>query len=275
MMATNAAEALDVSRATGALARLADRWIYVFMAALFVLTALGGFVPTSLAKIQAVRAGQRPPFLPVLHVHAVVMGSWLLLLLAQTTLVARGRRRLHAKLGLVALAWAPAMLVVMTLLVTSSWHQVAALPSGLVPPPVLREIKTQVSNILLEQIRAAVLFAVFIGWAIMVRRRDSQAHKRLMILGTLMPLSAGIDRLVGTLGLPTNFPLNGYEAEYGYLLLWLAPALLYDLFRLGHVHRAYVLGLACLVPFAVATHFLWNSSWWLVTAPKLMGVPGW
>ena len=61
--------------------------------AVFVLaTVLAGFIPASLGKIAAVEAGQRPPFPPVLHVHAVLMGAWVLLLLAQTSLVASNRR---------------------------------------------------------------------------------------------------------------------------------------------------------------------------------------
>ena len=52
-----------------------DRWIYVFMAALFIATTLAGFIPDSLAKIAAVEAGQRAPFPPVLHLHAVLMGA--------------------------------------------------------------------------------------------------------------------------------------------------------------------------------------------------------
>ena len=67
-----------------------DRWIFVFMAALFFVTALAGFIPDSLMKIAAVKAGERAPFPLVLHVHAVLMGAWLSLLLAQTTLMATG-----------------------------------------------------------------------------------------------------------------------------------------------------------------------------------------
>src|SRR6476469_8077769 len=68
-----------------------DRWIYVFMAAWFIAIVLTGFIPDSLNKIAAVQAGQRPPLPLVMHAHAVLMGSFLLLLLAQTTLVATGR----------------------------------------------------------------------------------------------------------------------------------------------------------------------------------------
>jgi hypothetical protein len=63
------------------LVRMIDRWIYVIMAALFIAIVLVGFIPDSLGKIAAVGAGQRPPFPLIMHVHAVLMGSFLLLVL--------------------------------------------------------------------------------------------------------------------------------------------------------------------------------------------------
>ena len=38
-----------------------------------------------------------------------------------------------------------------------------------------------------------VLFVTFVSWALLVRRRDSETHKRLLILATLLPLPAAID----------------------------------------------------------------------------------
>lgn len=58
-----------------------DRWIFVFTAVWFIAIVLVGFIPDSLMKVAAVQAAQRPPFPTVLHVHAVLMGSFLLLLL--------------------------------------------------------------------------------------------------------------------------------------------------------------------------------------------------
>src|SRR6478672_8235797 len=72
-----------------------DRWIYVFTAVSFIAVALAGFLPDSAHKIALVQSGGRPPFPLVLHLHAVLMGSFLLLLLAQTTLAATGRIDLH------------------------------------------------------------------------------------------------------------------------------------------------------------------------------------
>lgn len=255
---------------TGAFARFADRWVYVFMGGLFILTALVGFIPTSMRVLAAVQAGQRPAPSPILHVHALLMGSWLLLFLAQTTLVPTGRTAQHRKLGLLAVVLAPAVMVAMIGVVKSSWSLHVSLPPDLLTPGESRRIGFM-SNVLLEQVRMATLFAVFVTWAFLSRRRDLEMHKRMMVLATVMPLPAAIDRMAWLPGTMVQGP--AYMALY--TLLWLSPVLIYDMAWRGRVHRAYVIGIALNLPFVIASYFLWGSPRWFEVAPRLMGVPGW
>src|SRR4051812_25785420 len=51
-------------------AHVIDRWIFVFTAATFVAVVLVAFIPDSITKLALVRAGQRPPFPLILHIHA-------------------------------------------------------------------------------------------------------------------------------------------------------------------------------------------------------------
>src|SRR4029079_14812986 len=74
-----------------------DRWIFVFMAAWFIAIVLTGFIPDSVMQVGMVRAGAGPPFPAVLHMHAIVMGSFLLSLLTQSWLMATGRREYHMR----------------------------------------------------------------------------------------------------------------------------------------------------------------------------------
>ena len=74
-------------------------------------------------KVGLVQAGARPPFPLVLHMHAVLMGSFLLLLLAQTWLMATGRRALHMQLGVLGMVLAPALVVVGFVLAPTMYHQ--------------------------------------------------------------------------------------------------------------------------------------------------------
>jgi hypothetical protein len=235
---------------------LEERHVFVFMAALLMALTLAGFVPSSLDKISAVQSGERPPFPLVLHLHAGLMGAWLLLLLTQSALASGGRRGLHRFLGIVGLAMVPVILVTGVWLIQVTWQGLwSPQTAAAMPPQALAETKVFVSNILLLQGHALILFPVLIAWAIAVRRTDPDTHRRLMILGTAVPVMAGLDRLATALGLPT------------------APLLAWDLVRYRKVHRATWIWLTTNAPFVMATSLLWGSSWWLERAPRLMGMP--
>jgi hypothetical protein len=276
-MATNAAEIIHARSNAGAFGRFADRWIFVFMAALFVAVTLLGFIPDSIGIVGAVRAGQRPPLPPILHFHAVLMGSWLVLLLVQATLVALGRTAWHRKLGLASLILLPAIIVASVLLVKASWQQIGFLavspPPGLAPAVVIG-LKATVTKVLLTQIRMGIVFTVLIVWALQIRAQDPQMHKRLMFLATVVPLGAGVDRAVGFLGWPVNFgPTFFYDDVY--CLLLLLPLFAYDLIRRKTVLRAYFIWAAFFLPTGIAMYVLGGTSWWAAEAPRLMGMQRW
>jgi hypothetical protein len=249
-----------------------DRWIYVLMAGLVLVTALAGFIPDSIGKLAEVEAGRRPPFPPILHVHAVLMGSWLMLLFAQTTLMATGRSALHKQLGLVSLVLAPAVVIAGFILVPTMYGMIWSAAQS--PPPGaeagVRDTLKFVTNILLFQVRVGILFPILVVLALHARRTDSGLHKRLMILAVILPLPAAIDRIHW---LPSTLPASPISIEL-YTLLWIAPMFAWDLFRRGRVHRAYVIWFVLNLPFVVVANLLWNSPWWSETVPKLMRVGG-
>jgi hypothetical protein len=240
------------------------------MAGLFLVTVLIGFIPDSLMKIGMIRAGQRPPFPPILHVHAVLMGAWLILMLAQTSLMATGRRALHMKLGIAAMVLAPAIVIVGILLVPTIYR--AAYFGVHALPPAVQATMTHAldfaANIQLIQIRVGVLFPLFVALGLCARRHDVGLHKRLMILATALPLPAAIQRIAW---LPSTIPWNPVSLEIDSLLS-ISPMFLWDLYRLRRIHRAYIWWFAGSLPFAIAAQLLWGTPWWLATVPRLMGV---
>lgn len=246
-----------------------DRWIFVFMAAWFIVIVLAGFIPSSLGKIAAVQAGERPPFPLIMHMHAVLMGSFLLLLLAQTWLMATGRNGYHMRLGILSLVIAPAIVIVGFILAPTMYHQI--LDAFQAAPPEARErIQERLSfseNVKLIQIRVGLLFPLFLAIALRARGRDAGLHKRMMILATAMPLPAGIDRIPW---LPTTLPDSPISPDL-YTLLAVSPMFLWDVIRNRRVHPAYVIWLAINVPFAIAVHGLWDTRWWHATARAMMG----
>jgi len=251
-------------------AHTVDRWIFVGMSAWFIAIVLAGFIPDSLMKIAMVKAGVRPAFPLVLHMHAVLMGAFLLLLLAQSWLMATGRSARHMQLGLVSLAIAPLLVIVGFALVPTMYHQVWTGAQN--APPEMREqmqgVVRIVENIMLLQIRIGILFPLFFGIALMERRRDAGTHKRMMFLATAMALPAGIDRIAW---LPHTMPASPLSVDL-YTLAAISPMLIWDVVRNRRVHRAYWIALAAYLPLAFLVHAAWGEAWWHDTARQVMGV---
>ncbi len=240
---------------------VADQWVYVGMAGLFVLTAVIAFVPTSTALVADVVAGNSPLPPVMLHLHAAAMVSWLLLFVAQTVLVARGKRRLHRTLGTLSFLLAPLMVIGMVGVVSWRFDVIAALPST-TDPALLHQAKLDGWNLTLINAGSILLFPVFYVWAILARRKDSETHKRMMILATVVLMSPAIGRMVAVNPVLPALGLNGADARHLYELLLLTPALVYDTLRRGMPHRAYLVGLGPILAYMTVAHFAWGASWW-------------
>jgi len=247
-----------------------NRWIYVFMAAFFILIVLTGFIPDSLAKLAAIDAGQRPPFPPILHVHAILMGSFVLILFAQATLAATGRLRYHRRLGVAGVVIAPALVIAGFILVPTMYHQIW---NGLQTAPVevqadIKKLLREFDDIMLEQIRIGICFALFILIAFLARNKDSGLHKRMMFLAIAIALPAAFDRMTW---LPSTLPESPVSLDLN-VLFALAPMFIWDLAHTRSVHKAYWIWLAFMVPSSVMIYGLWDTDWWHATAPRLVGV---
>jgi hypothetical protein len=250
--------------------------IYVLMATLFMVTAIASFAPTSLALISRVSSGQQslPPF--VVHFHAVSMSLWLILLLAQSILASKRRLGLHKKLGLTSLILAPCILVSLFGMdiygVETFAVKTNVLAATDAPPDQSAQLKQYISSILLIHGASYLFFPVFYLWAILVRCKDNEAHKRLMILATLVLMIPGLGRLLSVTHVLPDFGLNIIDARHLYLLLLIAPALVYEVVKQRVPHRSYLIGVALIGSWMIAAHFLWTSPWWVANAPKLLGV---
>lgn len=268
--ATTLADAATRSQSSKSFAQAVDRWIYVFMAASFIAYTLIGFIPDSMAKLAAVDAGQRPPFPPVLHLHAVLMGAFLLLLLAQSVLAATGRLQYHRALGIASFVIGPALVIVGLVLVPTMYHQVWGMAQSAPPEikPLIEQGLREFDNIVLVQMRVGVLFPIFLATALAARRTDPGLHRRMMFLAVVIALPAAFDRIHW---LPTSLPGSALTLEL-YSILAIAPMFLWDLVRTRKVHRAYVIWVLVSLPAAILVHALWDSEWWHSSVRQLMGV---
>ncbi|WFL78134.1 hypothetical protein P7228_03435 [Altererythrobacter arenosus] len=252
----------------GTLTAFIDRWIYVFMAVFLIAIVLVGFIPDSLMKMDAVAQGQRPPFPMVMHVHAVLMGSWMLLLLAQTTLMATGRRGMHMQLGILGMILAPALVLAGVVLVPVNLRLVVAFSEG-APPAAIEQTQQFLhfmTNIAIAQFRIGVCFLLMVFIALRARRNDSELHKRMIILATIAPLPAAFDRMTF---LPHTLPDSPLTMDF-WPLLAILPMLVWDIYRGRGVHKAYLIYAAIMVPSAIIVNLLWNSAWWHSVMPGIL-----
>jgi hypothetical protein len=247
-----------------------DRWIFVFMAAWYIAIVLAGFIPDSIMKVGMVQAGARPPFPAVLHMHAVLMGSFLLILLAQTWLMATGRKAMHMQLGLLGMAVGGLLIIVGFILAPTMYHQTW---NGLqIAPPAaqekLRQLLTMQENILLLQGRIGIVFPVLLAIGLKARGANAGMHKRMMILAPGIAIEAGIARIGW---LPTTMPASPIAMDF-YLLLAASPMIVWDIVRNRRVHEAYWIAAAIIVPLSILIELAWDKPWWHVAAKQIMGV---
>jgi hypothetical protein len=247
-----------------------DRWIFVFMAGWFIALVLTGFVPDAIEMAAAAKAGTRPPLPPILHVHAAVMGTFLLLLLTQSVLVATGREAMHKQVGIAAFVLVPVLVVVGLMLAPTIYRQfwdfAQSAPAEL--KPKLQRRLLVLDDILLMQIRIGILFPLFMGIALAARGRNAGLHKRMMFLATAMAMPAAIDRISW---LPNTIPASAVGTDL-YILAAVSPMFLWDVVRNRRVHEAYVIWIGISLPFCAVVYALWNTPWWIAEAPRLMGV---
>jgi uncharacterized membrane protein YozB (DUF420 family) len=248
----------------------ADRLIYVLMALLFIAVAALGFGPRLFATLQ----GNRSVDTPILHVHAVLMGSWLLLFLTQTSLAATGLLQRHRWLGRAAIGLAPLMIATMLVLAIRPYAAVilADPPAPLPDPWPYVAAARRVAFTLLAQVRDAALFTVFCLWAILARRTAPETHKRMMVLATFVLLDAAVGRMTWLPGYDGLYDDRGFPVANVYHLALLAPVVTCDLLRFGRVHHAYLVGVGILVPSILALHLLWNSQGWQQLVAAMFGV---
>ncbi|MEP6689245.1 MAG: hypothetical protein ABJC36_12925 [Gemmatimonadales bacterium] len=200
-------------------ARLRDRRFFTGMAVAALLTAVIGFAPTY--YLRSMVGG--PPLSTLLHVHGLLFTAWLLLFLAQTSLVAAQRTDLHRRLGLAVVILAPLLLVVGWLTAIDAARRGVTPPGG--PHPLA---------FLAVPLGTLVVFAMLVIPGLRYRRR-SETHKRLMLLATISLLTPAIARFryYGLGG--TVIPIVGTCA---FVLVCMA----YDRWSHGRVHPVLVWG---------------------------------
>ena len=157
----------------------------------------------------------------IIHIHGAIFSSWILLLIAQTSLVAAGRTDIHRRLGIAGFFLACLMVVVGVLAATNALARSSG-PPGLDPKTFYIIPMT------------LVLFAFR-------ARFNSAAHKRIILVATTALMIAAIARW--PFAMVHRKPLQATLVTYVFLLLLAA----YDWWSTRKVHRATIWASAFLV----------------------------
>jgi hypothetical protein len=207
-----------------------DRVFYGGIAIALALTVLVGFGPTYYFRIFSgspllTQAGG--PFTLLVHVHAMLFSAWVLLFIAQTTLVAQSRVAVHRRLGIAGGVLAALMVVIGTLTALKKAARGEA-PAGIDP-----------NQFLMIPLSDMVFFAGFVSAALLLRA-NREVHKRLMLLAYVCIVVAAVGRLPGVLPL-------GPPTFFGLAFLFILAGVIYDKTSRGRVHPAYAWGGTILV----------------------------
>jgi len=217
-----------------------ERPFYLGIAFLFLALVLWTFARTFYLKLFF-----GTPELPLLlHVHAVVMTGWPVLLAVQTSLIASHRVQWHRRVGVFGAVWAGLVVILGTV---TTLHAAVREVRG---HTHLAHIQVFITTLDLLQM---LLFAGFVTAAILLRRRPDY-HKRLMLLTIACMLPDALARL------PVSFMTNsriliGLDA---FVLLCVGI----DTLRNRRLHPAFGLGgLLFVLTFHIALFAALTPAW--------------
>lgn len=194
----------------------------------------------------------------LVHVHAVVFMGWVALYVTQASLVATGSIAMHRRLGWIGAVWVVA-LVVMGIAITVVKVRAGAAPFFFQPLHFLTF--NPVSILVFAGLTAAAI----------VRRRETDWHRRLHYCGMSMLLAPAFGRL---LPMPLLIPWS-YHATVVATLLFPAIGVMADLRRSGRVHPAWWWGIGTmLATTALADAITYSAVGESIYAAVTAGAPG-
>jgi hypothetical protein len=211
----------------------ADRRLFVMGAIAMTGVTVAGFGFHLLAG----RSSFEAPLL--VHAHAVVFMGWLAIYLAQTALAARGAGIWHRRLGWLAMAWMPLMLLLGVIVVVDMVRRADT-------PFFFRPL-----HFLVLDTASLLTFAGLTLWAV-ARRRNTDWHARLHFCAMVALLGPGIGRLIPS---PAFMPW-AWEVTIAVSLIFPVVAILLDRRNAGQVHPAWVGGLAALFTMVLVTEVI-------------------
>lgn len=189
----------------------------------------------------------------LVHLHGLVMTTWVLLFIVQVSLIANRRTKVHQKLGVAGGFLAVAVFVVGLLTAVAA----AARGASPGPPPL---------QFLIIPIGDMIAFGILIAAALYYRRK-LDVHKRLMLLAALNLLTPAIARI------PLNFIQSGGPLAYfGLTDVIIIGAVVVDTIKNRRLHPVFLWGATLLIIWQPVRLILAGTNTWLRIAESLVAL---
>jgi len=228
-------------------------WVSVLLLAFLLI----GFSPTLYLR----------EFFPVepipgyLYAHGIILTSWFVWLVLQTSLVRNGSTATHRRMGVIGAVIGAAVVVVgpmATVGVVGRLHSVLDWDADM---SAIAEVGVQ--GVPMLNFAAQVVWGNFVSIAVfagmlaaaVLLRRNPQAHKRLMLLGSIAIVGPALARI-------SRWPILGGEAGpfIPVMMVSLVVAVVvHDLVTMRKVHRATLIGVGVIAIGTVAQQFIAGS----------------
>jgi hypothetical protein len=152
----------------------------------------------------------------IIHVHGAAFSCWILLLVAQTSLVSLGRVDIHRRLGIAGFVLASLMVILGVMAATDLLVREGGPPG------------TDAKFFYIVSLSGMMIFAPLIFFAFRART-NPPAHKRLILVATMALVVAAIGR----------FPIvHNLAAAYRFSYIFLILLVAYDLWSTRKIHPA-------------------------------------
>lgn len=128
-----------------------------------------------------------PPIRSLIIAHGCLMTVWMLLAVAQPLLVAKRRRRLHMKLGVLGVALAVVIVIVGLRIGVESTRWDA-------PPPGVLKFGLSPKAFMAVPILSILVFGLFVLVGVLNRRRP-EVHRPMMLMASVTMIGAALGRM--------------------------------------------------------------------------------
>lgn len=230
----------------------AERRFYFIMALVMAATIVAGFA----LNLAMGRSSFDRPL--AFHLHAAVFLGWVVLYVTQNGLIAAGNVVLHRRLGQLAYALVPVMVVMGFVIMITALRRDGG--------PFFFDQ----NQFLFGNSSQLVLFAV-LAFASLRARRHAGWHRRLMFCAMTILTGPGIGRL---LPMPLLIP-QAWHIANAVPLIFPVIAMIADKRRSGTIHRAWFWGVGAIVVVQVLADLVAYSAMGVsLTEQVVAGTPG-